>query len=166
MTQLCKDIIDYEGRYKVCSNGDILSLPNRNNKYKEIKLKQRLDVSGYPVVCLFKEKKKMLKVSRLVAIHFLTNPDNLPQVNHKNGIKENNNVSNLEWCTPSENLKHAFKIGLKSQVGEKNSRSKLKTNQIVYIRKSKLKQRELAERFNVDQTTISKIQNNNRWTFV
>lgn len=77
-------------------------------------LKQVVNSYGYYCVTIkyLNGKQKVCPVHRLVAQTFIPNPDNKPQVNHIDGIKTNNHVNNLEWCTPSENLKHAFKNGL------------------------------------------------------
>lgn len=70
--------------------------------------------SGYPAVNLYNHcKHKTIAIHRLVALAFIPTPDNKLDVNHIDGNKTNNNVDNLEWCTRSENLKHAYKIGLK-----------------------------------------------------
>jgi hypothetical protein len=72
----------------------------------------------------------MYKVHRLVAETFIPNSNNKNQINHIDGNKLNNSINNLEWCTASENIKHAFKIGLKKQkIGKENPRS-IKVNMI------------------------------------
>ena len=77
-------------------------------------LKQTLNNHGYPCVTIkyLDGHQKVVATHRLVALAFLPNPDNKPQINHIDGNKQNNNISNLEWCTASENLKHAFRTGL------------------------------------------------------
>jgi hypothetical protein len=70
--------------------------------------------SGYKVITLYKNGiKKQYRLNRLVAECYLLNLDGKTQVNHKNGIKSDNNINNLEWCTPYENNMHAYKTGLK-----------------------------------------------------
>lgn len=69
--------------------------------------------SGYIQINLSKKSKKYRKpVHRLVALAFIANPENLPQVNHKDGVKANNKVQNLEWCTRQQNMTHGSKLGL------------------------------------------------------
>ena len=89
-----RDIKDYEGLYKVSSYGRVYSY------YTKKSLRPRKDKEGYLMVSLYKENKaKEHKVHRLVALHFIPNPNNHPQVNHKDENKANNKVDNLEWCT-------------------------------------------------------------------
>ena len=67
---------------------------------------------GYNIVNLWKnKKKKTIKVHRLVAEAFIPNLDNKPYINHKNAIRNDNTIQNLEWCTQKENILHAYKIG-------------------------------------------------------
>jgi len=122
-----KDIEGYEGIYQVSNTGKVISLDRivlRNNKFpirqkgKEISQGKR---SGYKVVQLQKNDiRKGFQVHRLVAQTFIPNPQNKPQVNHIDGNKLNNNVDNLEWTTPSENIIHALDNGLSSRIRPNN----------------------------------------------
>ena len=124
MKEIWKDIPHFENSYQVSNFGRVKSLDNKSNHKKEIILKQSL-IMKYKCVSLSKNgEQKIFKVHRLVAEAFIQNPNNLPQVNHKDGNKENNFVENLEFCTASENVKHAYKIGLKkNKKGKENLRS-------------------------------------------
>jgi len=95
------------GNYLVNENGDVWS--KKNNIF----IKSWIGHNGYRSVSIYSDcKKKNYSLHRLVAIAFINNPENKPEVNHKDGNKLNNHVSNLEWCTMSENAIHAYRTGL------------------------------------------------------
>ena len=108
--------------------------------------------------------RKTCKIHRLVAEMFIPNPENKPQVNHKDGNKLNNNLDNLEWVTASENSKHAYRIGLiKPQKGEGNANSKLTEENVKFIRGSILNNKQLGCIFNVSHSNISAIRLYKSW---
>ena len=106
-----KNIIGYEGLYEVSNTGQVRSLDRyvkysngRIHLHKGKVLSPVKDKYGYLVVCLYcNEKQKIIKIHRLVAQAFIPNPNNLPEVNHKDEDKTNNSVDNLEWCTAKYN---------------------------------------------------------------
>jgi len=104
MLYMRKDIKGQEWKYLISTQGEIKSIK------KNIILKQQISKKWYCIVQLFNKWKKSYRVHRLVAIHFIPNPENKLEVNHLDWDKLNNTESNLEWSTHSENQKHRFEI--------------------------------------------------------
>ena len=130
--EVWKSIQDYEGLYEVSNFGRVRSLDRFVvASYNSIALKKGkilkpgIDYKGYLRVYLSKNgKNKTIKIHRLVALTFIPNPNNLPQVNHKNNIKTKIMSENLEWITNLDNIRHAWKNGYKNNNhlnGEKES---------------------------------------------
>lgn len=106
MGEIWKDISGYEGKYAISSYGNIIALNYNREKRAQNRI-PRKDKGGYLYVNLWKNGiSKTFKIHRLVAEAFLPNPNNLPQINHKDENKTNNSVFNLEWCSPSYNSKY------------------------------------------------------------
>jgi hypothetical protein len=112
--EIWKDIEGFEGLYQVSSYGRVRSFDryDRMGRVKRGTILAPCDNSrGYKYVCLCKDgSKKHEYIHRLVAMHFLINDRNCSQINHKDENKSNNNLSNLEWCTPSENINYGNAI--------------------------------------------------------
>lgn len=117
--QVWRDVVGYEGLYKVTQDGDVISLERvdaRGIRRKERKLKPATATTGYLVLGLTKNgKSRQNTVHRMVAEAFIPNPENKPQVNHIDGVKSNPSACNLEWATSSENNHHAVATGLKQR---------------------------------------------------
>lgn len=168
-----KPIKNWEKYYGISENGKVWSYKrDHNSRFKDrgFWLTIHLDGCGYSFVALTLNGKTVQpKVHRLVAETFILNPLNLPQVNHKDGNKQNNHKDNLEWCTPSENILHAFKHGLSSQKGEKNAGSKLLDNDIRVIRQlgeEGVLKKDIATKFNVSRSAITNIIKRKRWKHI
>lgn len=119
LEEVWKDVKGWEGIYKVSSKGRVKSIERAKGEYgsgravHEHIMAHALNHKGYKTVHLSREGfNKRVAVHRLVAIAFIPNPDNLPQVNHIDGNKLNNSVDNLEWVTNLDNMRHAVKNGL------------------------------------------------------
>lgn len=106
--------------YSITKDGQVFS--HKTNKFK----KPFIELTGYVTIQLYKNnKKKNYYLHRLIAETYLINLESKPQVNHIDGIKTNNNISNLEWATPKENMKHSFDKGLRQKYYPKSAIYKL-----------------------------------------
>lgn len=183
MQTLWKPVIGFEGIYEINNQGIIRSIDrfvaNKNGERlaKGKTISHIKSNSGYMVVNLKNNgKSKQFLVHRLIALHFIDNPMNLPEINHKDGNKCNNDFSNLEWCSKSENIAHSYKLGLsksnfkQTEMGEKNPNNKLAEDDVKLIRDEYSKgwksQRQLAKEFNVSQQCIGNIINRKTWKHI
>ena len=157
--EIWKPVKGYEGLYEVSNTGLVYS------HKREKLMKPIITEKGYCVVVLRQDNiAHKCRIHRLVAEAFIPNPDNLPEVNHIDGDKQNNSLDNLEWCTRSENILHAYRTGLEKSIkGAKHHKSKLTQEQANYIR-DVYKKRDpvyggvaLASKFNVHICTIMNI---------
>ena len=168
-----RDVVGYEEFFSVTEDGRVYS--KRTNKF----LVQGTLHTGYKVIssriggrygkCI------CVRVHRMVAQAFIPNPDNKPSVNHKDGNKTNNHVSNLEWVTVSENNRHAWDTGLASSEhcrGERNVQSVLTEDAVRFIRKNYIPRsrtngaRALGRKFGVDKTSILRVISGESWFYV
>jgi len=152
------------GKYRVSNLGRI-----KNGSGKEAK--HHPHKKGYVMIALIKEgKNKRVQLHRLVAKAFIPNPDQLPQVNHLDGNKKNNVVSNLQWCTNAQNMRHSWGTGLRIQgtfMGEKSPTAHLTNAQAqeirnIVIRKgpnAPITRRDLCKKYGVTEHVIKDIRN-------
>lgn len=163
--EVWKSVNGYEGHYEVSNQGNVRSLDwfvdngNGGHIRKGQSIKPSVNGVGYRTVTLRKNGGSIKKqVSRLVAATFIENPENKKQVNHISGIKTQDNVENLEWSTPCENLEHAKKIGLNHNYGETHYRSKVSEEQVKEIRRRFIPYvvtgNQLAKEFGIGRHTV------------
>jgi hypothetical protein len=175
-----KNIIGFDTQYEISNFGRVRSknryvniTEKKQRFYKSKILKQTTQRNGYKCIGLHLNKYvKIFLIHRLVADMFILNKEKKTQINHIDGNKNNNNVSNLEWCTCSENNLHRTRT-LRYNICEAHHNAKLTQKQVDYIREIKKIADEnkirnwgcgkLAKEFNVSYGAISRIVNNRRW---
>ena len=169
--EIWKDISGFNGDYQVSTMGRVRSF----KKIEAILLKPNITKSGYEVVALNKDGKRVrnARVNRLVAETFLPIDSKRGEVNHINGIKVDNRLTNLEYCSRSENMKHAFETGLiLPRRGREIQTNKLTEKQVRFIRENHkpyhqiLGTKPLAERFGVSRGTITEIAKIKSWIWL
>ena len=177
--EIWKDIKGYEGEYQVSNKGNVRSLDRickridrygneTEYKYKGKILSKNDNGNGYLTVKI-KRNGKRFYVHRLVAEAFLENKENLKEVNHKDNNRSNNVIDNLEWVSRQQNIEHCLKQGRNAR-GERNKKSKLKEEDVLKIREmieeGFLTQREIGEKFGVQQPIISSISLRKKWKHI
>jgi len=173
MKEIFKPVVGFEGKYEVSNLGRVKSLKRsvtdsmgRIKSFDESFKLPTLASTGYLIVSLRdKSKRKSDSIHRLVALAFIPNPENKPEVNHINGDKKDNRVDNLEWVTRSENFLHAYRTGLNK--GRGGVGNKLTSEDVSDIRAKytpfKYTQSKLAKEYGVTQSVISRIICNKAW---
>jgi len=150
--------------YFITEGGQVLA--NKTGIWKKFSF----DRDGYLISSLSKNgKKKMFRLHQLVAKAFIPNPLSKETVNHIDGNKLNNHVSNLEWNTREENNKHAYRTGLKDSVGAANGNSKLNEEDvfgIIELRDDGMSQESIGRMFKITQVAVSDILLGKRWSYL
>jgi len=163
-------VLDLFSGYKIYSNGVVL---NRHGR----EIKQQISKNGYVRVELWESGKgKKYLLHRLLAESFIPNTENKPQINHIDGNKLNNSLSNLEWTTQSENQKHAYKLGLQKgyrvsgkKISDKHKKALCgsrwkKERHLITVNNEKFNNlKEAANRFNVSRQTVLNRFNSDKW---
>jgi hypothetical protein len=106
---------------------------------------------------------------RLIAKTFLECSSENMEVNHIDGNKLNNHISNLEWVTHRENINHSFRIGLNKNIGSNHTRSKLTENQVLNIREmlsTGIAEKDIANKYNITQALVNLIKQKKRWKHI
>lgn len=180
ISEVWASIYGFEKYYQISSLGRVKAMRRYKERgtqrfwTKEKLLNPKPDGRGYKRVLLYgdiSETPIRISIHRLVAEAFIPNPENKPQINHINGIKTDNGINNLEWCTSQENLYHAYASGLNIRArGERVGISRLKEKQVVKIRKiyqsGKYTQLEVANMFGVSRSAIRGVINGETWKHV
>lgn len=174
--EVWKPVVGYEGLYLVSNHSRVQSLDrwgrSRNNGrrlYRGKMLRHSFDSAGYPLVSLSGNGKprRSKTIHRIVAEAFIPNPQCLPEVNHKDGVKSNCALDNLEWVTVSYNQKHAYDVLNRSRMfGERCGGHILKEHQVLEIKaalKKGVRQYTLADQYGVHFATISAIKRKVSW---
>lgn len=163
--EIYKDIQGYEGFYQISNLGNVKSLRRENEYIMKGGKTTKGNYITYSVNLRKKGIGRKFYIHQLVAKHFIKNPLNKKEVNHKDNNPHNNKASNLEWVTHDENMKHAMKSN-RIVKGEKSGMSKLKDEDVVEIYKTKTDALELSKKFNVTRETIYSIRRGQTWKHI
>lgn len=178
--EIWRDCIEFPNRYEVSNFGRVKSksyIKNSVNGYGAYSFRTKVKLiaqgfsgDGYPQVVLQEDKTKVTrKVHRLVAMAFIANPNQLPCVNHKNSIRSDNRVENLEWCTNQQNIQHGYSSGSNSNSGEKHPRAILNNEVVLEIKRlEKLGSTcsEISNKLSFKYHTVNKVLKRRNWANV
>ena len=159
--EIWKDISNFEGKYQISNKGNVKSLARINEQGREMSeriLKPSKDKDGYLRIGLSKGSRKdysYFRINRLVAEYFIPNPSGLPQVNHEDGNRINNEVNNLKWCNNSYNQWHRCYINNNPP----NNDYKKKKIKAIFLDKKELIFESIEETANYFKCTSSAIKN-------
>ena len=170
MREVFEDLKGYEDSYQLSDFGRVFTKRRLvgNRIYYGRELIPQKTKDGYLKIALCKNGElKRFYLHRLVATQFIDNCNNLPQVNHIDGNKLNNNATNLEWCTKIENQNHAVRTGL-MQRGQARPSAKLTEEQVLEIYKLKgiLRSQDIADEYGVSKNTINCILRGSKWAYL
>lgn len=172
--EIWKDIIGYEGFYKISNYGKVKSLarlvkmgPNKFRQTNEMFLNPSKSIHGYWRLCLQKNgKRNMHFIHRLIGKAFIPNPENKPEINHINGIRDDNSMDNLEWVTTLENQLHSVHV-LKRKIlrGNEVGNSILNPELILELKymKQYFSYTKLQDIYEIDRATIHLAVTGKNW---
>lgn len=177
--EIWNDVPEYEGVYKSSNLGRVKSLNRivftKNGVSKRIKEKiLKLGLcEGYKVITLSKNNETIKTgVHRVIALTFIPNPENKPCVNHINGIKDDNRVENLEWCTYAENERHSWDVLHKKRpVGVLSNSCKLTEQKVLAIRRlhkinPKYNRKIISEKLGLHPVSLNDIHRRKSWKHI
>lgn len=159
---------ELHNNYKISNYGRLSSI-NYNRTGNEKILKLSISKGYHRTAVSVNTVKKNISIHRLVAKYFIPNPNNLPEVNHKDGVPTNNYFENLEWCTKEYNKLHAIENNLFSHTGEEHHGATINNTQVIII-KQKIAEgkttKQISKETHISQYVISHIRNNRTWTHI
>lgn len=172
MNEEWRDILGFEGFYQVSSTGRVRSLDRNVSHYRgdqcELKGKCRAasNTGPYKTIVLSKNGSQTSHlVHRLVANAFVPNPENKPNVNHKDFNPANNCTHNLEWTTQVENIEYSVRAG-RNPKGSQHGCAKLNESDVLKIRSYPKSFKWLADHYDVSYTTIKRIRKRKNWSHI
>ena len=154
--------------YTININGDVYSYKGYKTDKPRKLIPVKMDNGYYKVNLMINGKEKLYSIHRLVASAFIPNPENKPEVNHKNGDKSANFIYNLEWSTSKENIDHAVMTGLKTfKKGQDHPMAKINAGVVIqiceFLQSGKYNYTEISKITGVSYNVIKKIKNRYRW---
>lgn len=177
-----RDVSGWEGKYKVSDRGDVLSVSriilSKDHNDKPTKaivdekiLKSKIEKTGYVSVTVKDRDRRMtFRVHKLVAQAFIPNPENKPQINHINGIKTDNRVENLEWCTQVENAKHAVATGLNTPtIGTRHWNHKHSEEDALLVKteyEGGMSRKQISKKYGYEYVFVYNVTSGQRWKHI